>query len=177
MAGPLLKIEPARAYEEAPPIARSSRGRKRLRQPEDVHAVAQRVAQLEVAAAGHRDELLVLELVGHRSGVASGAGLELPEQLPGAGIVGVEIPVAFSGKDETAGRRQGAAHHRLRHLDLPRLLAGAEVERREQAILLLAGDRDEGRTEPQFSLVPRGVVGDVVHRLMEARYEGVVELG
>src|SRR5690242_20611984 len=60
-----------------------------LRQAEDHDRIAQRIADLEVAAACHGDELLALELEGHRGRVAARAGVELPEHLAVLRVVGV----------------------------------------------------------------------------------------
>src|SRR6185312_13532530 len=132
-----------------------------LRQAEDHHRVAQRIADLEVAAAGDRHELLAVHRERHGRRVAARAGVELPQQLAGLGIVGVEVAVAFTGEGEAAGRGQRAAHHRLRDLVLPRDLAGLEVDRGEQAVLLFAGDGHEGRAQPEPPLLPRRGVHEV----------------
>src|SRR5713226_5905670 len=95
------------------------RGRGALRQAEDHDRVAQGIADLEVAAAGYPDELLAPELEGHRRRVAARPGVELPEELAGLRVVGVEVAVAFTGEGEAAGGRERAAHHRLGHLVLP----------------------------------------------------------
>src|SRR3954469_11261962 len=65
------------------------------RKAEDHERIAQRIADLEVAAARHGDELLTAEREGHRGRIAARPGIELPQQLAGPGIVGVEVAVAF----------------------------------------------------------------------------------
>src|SRR5689334_14299328 len=55
----------------------------RLRQPEQEERVAERVADLEVAAAGDADHLLAVQLEGHRRRIAAGSAVPLPQQLPG----------------------------------------------------------------------------------------------
>src|SRR6185436_10963404 len=94
------------------------------REAEDHERITERIADLEVAAARHRDELLTAVGEGHGGRVAARAGIELPQQLAGLGIVGVEVTVAFTGEGESAGRDERAAHHGLIDLVLPRNLAG-----------------------------------------------------
>src|SRR5882672_8864100 len=156
-------------------FCRRRRGRA-LRQAEDEHRAAQRITQLEVAAAGHRNELLATAHEAHRGAVAAGTAVEGPDQRARGRVVGVEVPVAFTGEGEAAGGRETAAHHRLIDLLLPGDLAGGEVHRREQAVLGLAGDGDERGAEPEPALFPRRGVGDVVHRLMQAGRERIAQL-
>ena len=58
--------------------------------------------------------------------------------LPVLRVEGLEPAVAFAVEDEVAGRGEHAADQRLRCLELPRDLAGVEVDGDEPAPLLLA---------------------------------------
>ena len=137
--------------------------------------ITEGIADLEIPAARHGDELLAGMGEAHRSRIATGAGVELPEHLAGLGVVGVEVAVALTGEGESAGGGQRPAHHRLGNLILPGDLAGLEVHRREQPVLLLARDGDEGGAEPELALLPGRRVHDIVHRLMQRRHEGVAQ--
>src|SRR2546427_5858480 len=57
-----------------------SRLHPRLREPEDEDRVAQRVADLEVAARGHRDELFAVHLEDRGGRIHAGAAIELPQR-------------------------------------------------------------------------------------------------
>ncbi len=146
-----------------------------LRKTEDQYRVAERIAELEVAATGHGDELLTPVHERHRRGIAASAAIELPELFSGLRAVGVEVAVAFTGECEAAGRGERAAHHGLGHLVLPGDLAGLEVHRGVEPVLLFTRDGDEGRSEPELALLVRRGMGDVVHRLVQAGHEGIAE--
>src|SRR3954469_8352632 len=81
-----------------------------LRQAEDEDRVAERIAQLEVAAACDGDKLLTAVRECHRSGVAAGAAVELPEQLASLGVVGVEVAIALAGEGESPRRGERTSH-------------------------------------------------------------------
>src|SRR5690242_15981841 len=88
---------------------------------------------LGVAARTDDDILLAADHIGGGRSVDAGAGLELPQHLAVGGVIGLEPPVGLAGEQETAGRREYAADHRLRRLDLPGDLAGVVVDRADIA--------------------------------------------
>ena len=87
-------------------LAATSSSRPWPGRPKTMTRIAERVADLEVAAARHRDELLAADGERHGGRVAARAGVELPQQLAGLGVVGVEVAVAFAGEGEAAGGGQ-----------------------------------------------------------------------
>src|SRR4051794_4691483 len=133
-----------------------------LRETEYHHCVSERVAELEVAAAGHSDELLTAVHERHRCRVTARSTIELPEELTGLRVIGVEVSVAFTSEGEAAGGGKASAHHRLRHLVLPCDLASLQINSRVEAVLLLTRDRHERRAEPQLALFVGCRVRDVV---------------
>src|SRR5918996_105962 len=112
-----------------------------------------------------------------RSRFATATAVELPEQLPGLGIVGVEVAVAFTGKGEAAGSGERSTHHGLRYLVLPGDLAGSQIDGGKESVLLLTRDGHERGSEPQFPLLPGCAVRDVVHRLMQGGYVSIAQRG
>src|SRR2546425_202385 len=143
-----------------------------LWQPEDEDRVAQRIADLEVATGRDGNELLAVQLVHRGRRVDTGAAVELPQDGARLGVVRLEPAVALAGEHQAAGGGGRAAHHRQLGLLLPDDLAGVQVDRADQAVLarvpaLLVRNPDECATEPQATLLPRGVVDFVVHRLMQ----------
>src|SRR5438128_1367216 len=77
----------------------------RLREPEDEDRVAQRVADLEVAARGHRDELFAVHLEDRGGRIHAGAAIELPQDRAGLGVVGFERAVTLAGESNAADLR------------------------------------------------------------------------
>src|SRR5881628_985888 len=131
-----------------------------LGQPEDEHRVAQRVADLEVAARRHGDELLAVHLEHRGRGVHAGAAVELPQDGAGLGVVRLEPAVALTGEYQAARCGGRAAHHRELGLHRPGDLTGVQVDRVDVAPLariaaLIVGNPDEGAAEPQPALLPR----------------------
>src|SRR3989475_3837681 len=84
----------------------------RLREPEDEARVAQRVADLEVAARSHRDELFTVHLEDRGGRIDAGAAIELPQDRAGLGVVGFEPAVTLAREYQAAARGGRAAHHR-----------------------------------------------------------------
>src|SRR5438094_2645754 len=153
----------------------------RLWQPEHEDRITERVADLEVPARGHGDELLAVDLEHGRRGVGAGAAIELPEHGAGLGVVRFEPAVPLAREDEVPGGGRRAAHHRELGLHRPRDLAGLQVDRVDVAVLarvpaLLIRDADERATEPEPALLPRCIMHLVVHRLMQPHRVGVLEL-
>src|SRR5213596_2968403 len=158
-----------------------SRLHPRLGESEDEDRVAQRVADLEVAARGHRDELFAVHLEDRGGRIDAGAAIELPQDRAGLGVVGFEPAVALAREYQAAGRGGRAAHHRQVGLHGPRDLAGVQVDRVDVAPLtrvttLVVRDTDEGAAEPEAPVLPRGIVGLVVHRLVQAHRVRVREI-
>src|SRR5438094_6087868 len=153
----------------------------RLREPEDEDRVAQRVADLEVAARGHRDELFAVHLEDRGGRIHAGAAIELPQDRAGLGVVGLEPAIALAREYQAAARGGRAAHHRQVGLHGPRDLARVQVDRVDVAPLtrvttLVVRDADEGAAEPEAPVLPRGIVGLVAHRLVPAPRVRVPEI-
>src|SRR5947207_5820092 len=125
----------------------------RLRQPEDEHRVAERIADLEVPARRHGDELLAVHFEHRRRGVGAGAAVELPQHGAGLGVVRLEPAVALAGVHQAARGGGRTAHHRQLGLHGPGDLPGVQVDRVDIAVLtrvaaLVVGDAHEGAAEP-----------------------------
>src|SRR2546429_5520158 len=84
----------------------------RLGESEDEARVAQRVADLEVAARSHRDELFAVHLEDRGGRIHAGAAIELPQDRAGLGVVGFEPAVTLAREYQAAARGGRAAHHR-----------------------------------------------------------------
>src|SRR6266699_6119905 len=152
-----------------------------LRQPEDEHRVAERIADLEVPARRHGYELLAVHFDHRRRSVDSGAAVELPQHRARLGIVRLEPAVTLAGEHQAAGGGGRAAHHRQLGLRGPGDLAGVQVDRVDIAVLtrvaaLVVWHAHEGAAEPQTALLPRGVVDFVMHRLVQPHRVRVPEL-
>src|SRR3954454_6566046 len=63
-------------------------------------------------AGRHGDVLPAVDAVGARARVVAAAALELPEQVAGVGVEGVELTRGLSAEDEPAARRQQGRAHR-----------------------------------------------------------------
>src|SRR2546427_3457948 len=105
-----------------------SRLHPRLREPEDEDRVAQRVADLEVAARGHRDELFAVHLEDRGGRIHASAAIELPQDRAGLGVVGLEPAVALAREYQAAPRGGRAPHPRQLGLSGPRGPARVQVD-------------------------------------------------
>src|SRR6185437_5295883 len=134
--------------EAAAPKTR--RRRKPSIETEDEHGGAVFVVELIIAARRDGNIGLAVDLKSHRRGVDAGARREGPQALAALGVIGGESAVTLAGEDEPALGGERAADHRLIGLDLPGDLAGIDIDGRDVARLLLAGDGDEGAAEPHI---------------------------
>src|SRR3989442_903158 len=146
-----------------PPRGTGDKLHARLREPEDEDRVAQRVADLEVAARGHRDELFAVHLEDRGGRIHAGAAIELPQDRAGLGVVGFEPAVTLAREYQAAGRGGRAAHHRQVGLHGPRDLSRVQIDRVDVSPLtrvttLFVRDADEGAAEPEAPVLPRGIV-------------------
>src|SRR5437879_8615862 len=120
-----------------------------LRKSKYQYRVAERIAELEVAAGRDRDELLAVNLKHGRRRVDPGAAIELPQHRAAFGVVRFEPAVPFARKHEATSSRGRAADHRLIRLRLPRLFPGLVVDRGDRAPLRFAWNRLERAAKPQ----------------------------
>ena len=102
--------------------------------------VAALEVDLGISASANDDVLLAVERIGSGRSVDAGTGKERPQDVAALRIVGAEPAVAFTSEHETAGGRQGAAHHGQRRLLLPGDLAGVVVDGGDVAPALFAGN-------------------------------------
>src|SRR5438876_646304 len=146
-----------------------------LRQPEDEHRVAERIAELEVPARRPGDELLAVHFEHRRCSVDSGAAVELPQHRAGLGIVRLEPAVALAGEHQAAGGGGRAAHHRQLGLHGPGDLAGVQVDRVDIAVLTASRSHTSCGTswKPHLNLplVASMAAIDSVQRLSPGRIE------
>src|SRR5262245_8493505 len=128
-------------------------------QREGDDGVAALVVELHIAAGRDHDVLLASDHVRGRRRVDAGTGIERPQHIAVAGVVGAEAAIAFAGEHQPAGGREDAADHRLRRLHLPADLSGIVVNGGDVAPLFLGRDDLEGAAEPQLA----GRVGRTLH--------------
>src|SRR5215207_352349 len=76
----------------------------------------------------HGDVLPSVDAVGSRAAVVAASALELPQQLPGAGVDRVELPRGFTGEHQIAARGERRRAHRKLVAPAP-LLLSACIER------------------------------------------------
>src|SRR6185312_8004 len=95
------------------------------------------------------DILLAADLIGYRRAAGVGAGLELPQQVTGLGVVGLEVAVGLAVEGDAA--RGGADAARVldlvRRIFLPDDLVGLGVDRRDHPVRLDAGAGGDGDEE------------------------------
>src|SRR5262249_35325986 len=87
------------------------------------------------ATYGDGEVLNAVDLIGDRGGVRARAGLPLPQELPIACIVGLDVTVGFAVKQHVRGgdQRAAALADRIGHAFLPSDLVGAGIDRGERA--------------------------------------------
>ena len=145
--------------------ARGDRAHRAV-QREQPQAVAVRRAGQAVAAGVEGDVLVPVVLEDGRHVVGAGAGLELPQQVAGGGVVGLELAVVAAHERHVAGGRGRAGVAGLREVLVPLDGAGGGVDRRQVALVRPeAGDGDDAADE----LLALGEAGDVGGRVAGRR--------
>src|SRR5690606_22397158 len=147
-------------------VRRGGRGPPSV-QREDDEVISARRIELVIAARGYGHVLDTARHVRDRAPVDAGAGPELPEELAGFGVEGVEGAGGLADEDEVAGGDEDAAARGRRELALPADLARPGVDRGEDTGLGLLGYVEEPAAEPEPAVFP-GLEGPRVdHGLVE----------
>ena len=84
-------------------------------------------------AGDHGDVLLAVGFPGHRRGDDARTGLELPQDLAGLGVGGLQVAFRRAPEHQVAGGGQHATPQRGLVLDFPDDLAGLRVDRTQRA--------------------------------------------
>src|SRR3954453_1897090 len=129
-------------------------------------------------AGRHGDVLPAVDAVAARAAVVAAAALELPEQLAGPGVEGVELTRGLAREHEVAARGQHRRAHRQVVAPAPRLGARPRVEPADRSghVLEVDGDARAPVRDALLELAapPGGRRADVLHRRVEQLRLGAV---